>query len=131
MIQDIGTWFNDQGIEYHYKHRREQKDEYEPHDIMICDHDSLLYKLMKKDIVEDCPSWHHQAVGSVEETGLSATAYTKTEGLDMIEAVERKDRSFAIGVQYHPEVAVRKILDKEEGAVGPVAVYETYYSDNY
>ena len=32
---------------------------------------------------------------------------------DEIEAVERPDKKFCVGVQFHPEVAVRKILDKE------------------
>ena len=44
------------------------------------------------------------------------TAYTETEGVNMIEAVERKDRAFVIGVQYHPDAAVRKILEKEDNA---------------
>ena len=116
MIQDIGTWFKEKGIEYHYQHRSALKDEFVPHEITIIDKDSLLYKLMKKDEVKGCPSWHHQAVESLEGTDLSVTAYTNTEGIDMIEAVERKDRSFVIGVQCHPEVAVRKHIDNEANA---------------
>jgi len=116
MIQDIGTWFSELGLEYHYLHRRKQKDEFTPHDVIITDRDSLLYRLMKKDVINNCPSWHHQAVESLEGTDLSMTAYTETEGVNMIEAVERKDKAFVIGVQYHPEAAVRKILEKEDNA---------------
>jgi len=54
------------------------------------------------------PSWHHQAVLSVEGTPLKVTAVTKTNGIDIIEAVERTDKPFFIGIQYHPEVAVSK-----------------------
>ena len=37
-----------------------------------------------------------------------STAITKTNGVDIIEAVERTDKPFFIGLQYHPEVAVTK-----------------------
>lgn len=45
---------------------------------------------------------------SVEGTPLKVTAVTNTNGIDIIEAVERTDKPFFIGVQYHPEVAVAK-----------------------
>ena len=34
-----------------------------------------------------------------------------TEGVSIIEAVERTDKTFAIGLQYHPEAAIVKRLD--------------------
>lgn len=39
---------------------------------------------------------------------VSGTAVTQTSGIDIIEAVERTDKPFFIGIQYHPEVAVSK-----------------------
>ena len=33
---------------------------------------------------------------------------TASYGIDVIEAVERTDKPFFIGIQYHPEVAVSK-----------------------
>ena len=36
------------------------------------------------------------------------TVVTNTNGIDIIEAVERTDKPFFIGLQYHPEVAVSK-----------------------
>ena len=65
-------------------------------------------------VVSGVPSWHHQAVKSVDNTRLKITAQTETDGRQIIEAVERTDKSFCIGVQFHPEVAVRKYLDKED-----------------
>jgi len=44
----------------------------------------------------------------VEGTSLKVTAITKTSGIDIIEAVERTDKPFFIGLQYHLEVAVAK-----------------------
>ena len=44
------------------------------------------------------------------------SGYTDTDGYKIIEGVERPDKRFCIGVQFHPEVAARKILDKEQDA---------------
>lgn len=113
MIQDIGSWFKEQGLTYHDLHRDPLKKDFAAHDVKIIDQQSLLYALMKKDLLEKCPSWHHQGVGSIDGTALAVTAITQTDGIDIIEAVERKDKRFVVGVQYHPEVAVRKTIDKE------------------
>jgi putative glutamine amidotransferase len=48
----------------------------------------------------DVNSFHHQAVDLVGE-GLSVSARSPADGV--IEAVEMKDRSFVLGVQWHPE----------------------------
>ncbi len=45
------------------------------------------------------PCYHHQAVGRLG-SGLRATAWSADES---VEAVELPDRSFALGVQWHPE----------------------------
>ncbi|MDH6128894.1 gamma-glutamyl-gamma-aminobutyrate hydrolase family protein [Kitasatospora sp. GP82] len=45
------------------------------------------------------PCYHHQAVGRLG-TGLRATAWSADRS---VEALERPDRRFALGVQWHPE----------------------------
>jgi len=65
-------------------------------------------EIASSETVSRVPSWHHQAVLSVEGTPLKVTAVTKTSGISIIEAVERTDKPFFIGLQYHPEVAVAK-----------------------
>ena len=78
------------------------------HDVTVTDPSSLLRQIVGSETVSSVPSWHHQAVRSVEGTPLKVTAVTKTGGIDIIEAVERTDKPFFIGLQYHPEVAVAK-----------------------
>lgn len=41
------------------------------------------------------------------------TARSTTEGVDTIEAVERPDKTYAVGVQFHPEISIQKKLDNE------------------
>lgn len=116
MIQDIPTWFENQGIDYEYLHREINRKEFVPHDVTITDKDSLIYKINGSDVITKVPSWHHQAVESLEGSELVVTGTTLTQGKQIVETVERKDRKFIIGVQYHPEAAIRKIIDKEDNA---------------
>ena len=113
MIQDLGTFFDEQGKTYHYQHREEPVEgktrDFAIHDVTVTDSSSLLRKIVGTDVIRDVPSWHHQAVRSVEGTPLKVTAITPTEGIDIIEAVERTDKRFIIGVQYHPEFKSRPI----------------------
>ena len=39
----------------------------------------------------------------VEGTTLTLVAKTTVDGIDIIEAVERQDKTFCLGVQFHPE----------------------------
>lgn len=115
VIQDIPQYFEDMSIEYHYEHRNQKPypggyRDYAPHEVLVKD-DSLLYATAGSSILYGCPSWHHQAVGGVEGTDLIVTAYTMTDGIPIIEAVERVDKTFVLGIQYHPEAAVCKHLD--------------------
>ena len=116
VAQDIPAYFKELGLDYGYEHRNEPKiqGEYRDfafHDVVVKDHDSLLYRLMGADVIKDAPSWHHQAVVSTEGTRLKVTGTVEISGLEMIEAVERPDKSFVLGVQYHPEIAVVRSLD--------------------
>ncbi len=42
----------------------------------------------------------------VDGTRLVVTGTTDTCGIDIIEAVERPDKTFVLGLQFHPEIAV-------------------------
>lgn len=56
------------------------------------------------------------AVEDVSGTRLAVTAVAKNSSLPVIEAVERQDQSFCLGVQYHPEISVRKVKENADDA---------------
>lgn len=114
VIQDIPAFFAEQGKTYKFEHRNEKSTpssyrDYAPHEVQVAK-DSLLYDIVGGDTISGCPSWHHQAVKNVDNTRLAVTGYTETNGIKMIEALERKDKPFALGVQFHPEAAMVKHL---------------------
>jgi len=118
MIGDIPTYFKNKGLNYNYEHRNQKATpdsyrDYAPHDVQIIDKNSIVYSIYGTDTVKNVPSWHHQAVESVEDTDLAVTAITPTAGIDMIEAIERTDKTFAIGLQFHPEAAAVKHLENK------------------
>ena len=116
MHQDIGQWFESEGVEYSGIHRDAEKLHYVPHSVEIIDRHSLLRGMTGKTSLRGCPSWHHQAVKTVRDTPLRVTARTVTDGIPIIEGLERTDKDWVVGVQYHPEVAVRYYVDEEENA---------------
>ena len=65
---------------------------------------SLLASLMGTSI--DANSTHHQGVADAGE--LTVTGVADHDGL--IEAVERSDKRFCLGVQWHPERAGHEVL---------------------
>ncbi len=116
LTQDIPTFFEQMGASDQETHRDKEKKVFASHDVDISDTSSLLYRITKTEKLLKVPSWHHQGVLSVSNTLLTATAETVTSGIKIIEAVERNDLTFCLGVQFHPEVAVRKWVDKESDA---------------
>lgn len=116
MIQDIGQYMESQGKVDSYMHRDSNKKVFASHDVNVLNHDTLLYKITNEDVITKVPSWHHQIVGNVNGTRLNVTAISMTDGVPVIEGVERSDKDFVIGVQFHPEVAVAKVIDNEEDA---------------
>ena len=120
LIQDLGAYFDSLDKPYHYLHRMQRDAKgnryYTPHDVMVTDSTSLLFAISGTGIIRDVPSWHHQVVGSVANTPLRVTGITPTDGVDIIEAIERTDKHFALGVQFHPEEAVRKHLTGQPDA---------------
>ena len=135
IIQDIPTWFAQQGLPYHYEHRRENAAgerlrvgetsakrlstngaqessgmtyrDYAPHDVTLSE-GSVLAHFFGTTTLTGCPSWHHQALLSTEGTPLRVTATTTVSGIDMVEGIERTDKRCAVGVQFHPEAAIVK-----------------------
>ena len=116
MINDIPTYFASLGKDDNETHRDSDKKVFAAHDVQITDTSSLLYEITNTGTLKNVPSWHHQGVLSISGTKLAITAETITDGVRIIEGVERKDLSFCLGVQFHPEVAVRKIIEKEADA---------------
>ena len=111
MIQDIPTYVQEEGKTYGYEHRNDpektgRKGYFVNHDVTVTDRNSILYELTGSDIIHNAPCRHHQAVKSVEGTRLKVTGTIETSGLEFIEAVERPDKTFVLGLQYHPEVEV-------------------------
>ncbi len=120
LIQDLGQYFATQGKDYHYLHRMQRDEQgkryYTPHDVTVTDTTSILYSIAGTVHIRKVPSWHHQACGDVTGTPLKVTAITLTDGIPVVEAIERTDVTFALGVQFHPEEAVRMNLDGEAAA---------------
>lgn len=121
FIQDIPTYFQSQRIEYDHSHRMDKTNpnsvmDFAVHDVLITDTDSIIGKIIGKEKLEKVPSWHHQAVLSVENTPLKVTGISETCGKQMIEVIERTDQSYAVGYQFHMETAVGKNLIKADNA---------------
>ena len=106
FIQDIPDYYTSQGASYGDLHRMPAdapNRDYARHDVDIIDKDSWVYNIVGDTVLEDVSSWHHQAVKSVEGTDLTVVAKTTYNGVDIIEAVEKKSNTFCVGVQFHPE----------------------------
>ena len=117
MIQDMTLYMSGLGKEYGYEHRNEPETpgayrDFASHDVKVSGEDSLLFRLTGTDTIKAVPSWHHQAVRSVDGTRLVVTGETYTAGERIIEAIERPDKTFVLGLQYHPEIAVVREMDE-------------------
>ncbi len=114
-VQDIPAYFKDKGLEYPYEHRNRKPApnayrNFAHHDVTVVK-GSRLYEMVNTGTLRNAPSWHHQCVKNVDNTRLAVTGFTVTNGVNIIEAVERKDKTFAVGLQFHPETAIGKNLD--------------------
>ena len=120
LIQDIPVYYAQKGIPYDFDHRQPAvlgiRRDYNPHDVVVLTHDSWIYKIAQTDTIHKVPSWHHQSVAALDSTNLKLTAAFLEEGMEIHEAFERTDQHFAVGVQYHPEVAVKKHLEGADNA---------------
>lgn len=117
MVQDIGTWFAAEGLEYENGHKQLPDEngnrDMAPNDVTVKEN-TLLYSVVQRSDLEGCPCWHHQMIGSVDGTRLIVSATADTQGVQVIEGVERTDQTYAVGVQFHPEMSVVKTLDNAE-----------------
>jgi len=120
LIQDIPVYYAQKGIRYDFDHRQPAvpgiRRDYKPHDVVVLTHDSWMYKIAQTDTIHKVPSWHHQSVGPLDSTALRITASFLEEGIEIYEGIERTDQHFAVGVQFHPEVAVNKYLEGADNA---------------
>ena len=115
-IQDIPMFFEHQGEYLEHRNEKATPDayrDYASHDVQLIN-GGIAREIFGTDALYGCPSWHHQAVESVDYTRLTITGYTDTNGTRMIEILERSDKDIAIGFQFHPEAAVVKHLDHAE-----------------
>lgn len=113
VIQDIPTFFAERGEEYNYIHRNEKSApdayrDYAPHNVSVVQ-GSILHGIVG-DEIKNVPSWHHQSLLSVDGTPLMMSGYTIVNDIKMIEAIERTDKTLALGLQFHPEAAIVKHL---------------------
>ena len=113
MIGDLPEFFKDNSIYSDVPHRDPNKEIFTAHDVMVTEEDSLLYRCAGKKLLAKTPSWHHQGVASVEGTSLRVTAVAED---NIIEALEDPAKRFVLGVQFHPEVAVRKWYEDDKDA---------------
>ncbi len=118
MIQDLAMYMEAMGKRYGFEHRKEPdasgaRRDFAFHHVTVTEADSILHRLTGTNTVLNVPSWHHQAVKSVDGTALVVTGCSATGGAEeIIEAVERPDKTFVLGLQYHPEMAVVRQLDE-------------------
>ena len=121
LIPDIPAYFSALGREYHFEHRNAAADsdgyrDFAPTTVTVTNQSSLLYQITGKETLTGCPCWHHQAVSSVDGTSVIVTGVSETSGINLIEVLECPDKTFLLGVQFHPETAVVKHLDGKENA---------------
>lgn len=120
LIQDLPVYYAQKGVPYHYSHRPGKEPgvrrDYKSHNVTVLTHDSWLYKMAKADTLHGVPSWHHQAVAGLDGTPLQLTGTYTEDGIEINEVIERTDKTFAVGVQFHPEVAVKKHLGGADNA---------------
>ncbi len=114
FAQDIPNYFAMLGADYPDTHRMppdaENRD-YARHDVDILPVDSKIAAIVGGDSLADVSSWHHQAVIGIEGTDLTVTAVTNVNGVDIIEGIERMDKTFCVGTQFHPENDVYLVLN--------------------
>lgn len=114
FIQDIPNYYKEQGATYNDSHRMPvgaPDRTYARHDVTINkDASKWLYKIVGSTELKNVSSWHHQAVGGVEGTNLTVVSTATYDGVEVIEAVERQDKTFCLGVQFHPENDCKFVL---------------------
>ena len=98
LIQDLPSYLGKDPDEYR-THRN--KPDWARHGITVEKDSKWLGDIIGADELADVPSWHHQVLNP-ERVGKGATV--AAYGPDaVIEAIEVKDHTFLMGIQFHPE----------------------------
>lgn len=79
------------------KHHQQSKDGAASHTLNIIEN-SILHTILGDSVISN--SFHHQAIKDLAP-GFKVTAYSKD---NVIEAIEKCDERFVVGVQFHPEI---------------------------
>ncbi len=98
LIPDIPTWYSQKQISSQLTHRQKGDPTLPAHDIYL-ETQGQLYRLLGSVPQISVNSSHHQALSRCGK-GLTITARAP-DGI--IEAIEDFDKTFWIGVQFHPE----------------------------
>ena len=104
--QDIPTYYASKGAVYHDTHRMPvgvKNRTYARHDVELTTKNSHLYEIVGASSLANVSSWHHQAIESLKGTELIQTAKTVQDGVEIIEGIECPNRTYYVGVQFHPE----------------------------
>ena len=110
LIEDIPSYYTANGVSDAAMHRAVDGG-YSFHDVFVESTDS--HGLFEASEVFTVASSHHQAVdmintysGSSLTSCVSFTAFDCPEGVRIPEIMERTDKSFVVGIQFHPEYFV-------------------------
>ena len=120
IVQDLPVYFVDQGGSYNYEHGNEKASpesyrDYVPHDVTLIE-GTKVKEIFNTETLENVPSWHHQALTGLEGTKLILAGFTDVNGLETVEIIERADKDFVFGFQFHPEAAYVKYLEGAENS---------------
>ena len=105
FVQDIPNYFEAKGAAYPDTHRMPvgaPNRTYARHEVDISKDSKWLYDIVGDTKLENVSSWHHQ-MAELPSENLTVVATTTVNGITTIEAVERPDKTFCLGVQFHPE----------------------------
>ncbi len=101
LYQDINSQIKGENI---LKHSQSAPRWYPVHEIYI-ERDSIIWETFKTEIAR-VNSFHHQAVKDIAP-GFMATSKAADGVIESIEYIE-KQKQFAVGVQWHPEIMWKK-----------------------
>ncbi len=115
MIQDIPVYYKENKAHYTYCHRNRAPRpgayrDYAPHSVRTFAN-SRVRELAGCEYLHGCPSWHHQAIQAAPGMTAIVTASHVDHGLEIVEALECPDKTFAVGLQFHPEAAIIKRMN--------------------
>lgn len=112
FIQDIPDYYKAKKVDFPEIHRMPPgtpNRTYARHDVELMGKDSHLFEIVKAGTITNVSSWHHQAVDSLEGTGLVQTAKAVYGGVEIMEGLENPNKKYCVAVQFHPENDVKLV----------------------